>query len=226
MSLFKYFGNIEYAQKFITSGEVYFNSLGYFLDCENAYLRDELEGIVTFRPDNGLEINNITRRQKFIDGRFFHTLYNHVDDIFVFCVSKTFSNDLFEKFSSVCCVEIKDEVQFIKRVRCEIKKLYNRRVIRNDKLLCSDICYRNMREPPLNLHSVPERTLFTKSDAFQTENEFRFLFSKRKKAFKVIDSNYTRILTYDIVPQRNNHAKNNNMIIRLGSVEDICSFKF
>ncbi len=60
-SLYKYFTNRKWADAFL-DGEVFFNSLTYFRDYEDANVReDKNEGSSVYRPESGLLITNHTQ---------------------------------------------------------------------------------------------------------------------------------------------------------------------
>ena len=81
--LFKYFSKHEYAENFISKGEVYFNSLSYFLSCEEVSKRDLYEDVNVYKPVNGLQVTNVNSHEKFVDPR---TLISRLNKPIEFCI--------------------------------------------------------------------------------------------------------------------------------------------
>src|SRR5947208_1936295 len=104
-SLFKYYDKHCWAEKFL-DGEVLFRSIAYFRECEDAVRGDEYEGTSTFLPTGGLQVHNHTQGTNV-------TLLEHAFDsevksneIFAFCVSRRFGDDIAKDLKAVVCVEI------------------------------------------------------------------------------------------------------------------------
>ena len=57
--IYKYFNNTNFRDRFVNLGEVYFNSLSYFLSCEDASRRDNTENANLYKPADGLQITKV-----------------------------------------------------------------------------------------------------------------------------------------------------------------------
>lgn len=114
-SRFKYFSCLKYAQDFL-DGKAFFRTAAFFRDYEDAkaqqVIGDEYECTRLYRLLNGLEINNLTRGTNgtLQMGMECHT---RADEIYLFCVSRSFNERLREEFSAVACVEIQRPKEFI-----------------------------------------------------------------------------------------------------------------
>src|SRR5215468_5468400 len=116
-TLYKYFTQREWAEQFL-DGAIYFNSLGYFCDWEDGEVRgDKYEGTSIYRPEGGLPINNLTRGfNKTFPGGSFESKAR-VEEIFVICASRSFTDELRDKFKAVACVEITKIQTLCTRIR-------------------------------------------------------------------------------------------------------------
>lgn len=116
MSLYKYFSERKWAEAFI-KGEVLFRSLSYFRDYEDHDVReDQNEGASIFRPEGGLVISNLTQGTTFtLPG---HALESSArqEEIFAFCVSRSLTDELRERFNAVAYVEILNIGAFCDRI--------------------------------------------------------------------------------------------------------------
>ena len=114
--LYKYFSQRNWAERFV-DGELLFRSLSYFRDYKDQIRGDRNEGSSIFSPENGLVINNETQgKTTILLGHAFESTVRQ-DEIFVFCLSRTFTQALSLEFEAVCCVEIQDIRQFCTRIK-------------------------------------------------------------------------------------------------------------
>jgi hypothetical protein len=111
-SLFKYFTEQRWADAFI-DGSILFRSLAYFRDYEDAQIRgDRKEGTSVYRPEGGLLITNHTQGRSFtIPNAGFEVVTNQ-EEIFVYCMSRSLTDDLCKRFEAVACVEIVNPPKF------------------------------------------------------------------------------------------------------------------
>ena len=116
-SLFKYFTEQRWADAFL-EGKILFRSLAYFRDYEDTKVRgDRNEGISIYRPEGGLLINNHTQGKSFtIPDAAFEVVTNQ-EEIFVYCLSRSLTDGLRERFESVACVEILKPPNFCERIK-------------------------------------------------------------------------------------------------------------
>jgi hypothetical protein len=118
-SLYKYYSNPKWAEAFL-NGELLFRSLSYFRDYEDQQVRGDLkEGTSIFRPAGGLEITNHTQGWRKIFPYSFQSTAN-LEEIFVFCLSRSFSEELRLRFEATACVEILDVKNFCARVEAAL----------------------------------------------------------------------------------------------------------
>ena len=102
-SIFKYFGDNQHLENFLQKGEVFFNTLSYFLSCEDLSRRDISEDANVYMPSKGLEISITATNQKLKDQRGLISRVKRPDRIFVFCTSLELSENLFRKFCAAGC---------------------------------------------------------------------------------------------------------------------------
>lgn len=189
VSVFKYFGNKQHLESFVNKGEVMFNTLSYFLSCEDQVRRDYLEGSNVYRPPEGLQITLTETRQTLLDTRVFISKINKPHRVFVFCTSTENSDYLYKKFSATGCVEILNLDAFKKRILHEIKKpIHN---IKNKTLLSDAVSYYDSEQEPSARHACPDQIIMSKTLPFSDEKEYRFSFAKDQNAFDVNNIDYS-----------------------------------
>lgn len=213
-SVFKYFGQKQHLESFVSKGEVMFNTLSYFLSCEDEARRDYLEDSNIYRPSNGLQITLTKTQQKLTDPRALISKVKNPHRVFVFCTSTENSDYLYQKFSAEGCVEILNLDQFKKRMLHVIKKpIHN---IKNQTLLANAVSYYDHQQEVGTRHACPDQIIMSKLMNFSEEKEFRFAFAKDKNAFDVNNVDYS--LSSGIVPS--NLVGNGKKLI-LGDLTDI-----
>jgi hypothetical protein len=116
-SRYKYFSNLDYARQFL-DGKVFHQTLAFFRDYEDAaaqqIIGDEFESTRLYRPLDGLRVNNLTRRTTFPLQMGFESSARAAE-IYVFCISFAFSEELKREFRAQACVEILRPAEFIRR---------------------------------------------------------------------------------------------------------------
>jgi hypothetical protein len=116
-SRYKYFSNIDHARQFM-GGRVYHQTLGYFRDYEDGaskrVIGDEFESTRIYRPADGLQVNNLTQGTSFPLPMGFESSAR-AGEIYVFCMSLLFTDDLTSEFGACAVVEILKPGAFIKR---------------------------------------------------------------------------------------------------------------
>src|SRR5207249_269383 len=89
----------------------------YFRDCEDEVRGDRHEGLATLRPKDGLVVNNLTQKKTFtLPGAAFESSAKE-EEIFVFCASRSLTDELRERFGAIACVEIADIAAFCARIQ-------------------------------------------------------------------------------------------------------------
>ena len=216
--IFKYFKNSTFQNQFVDLGEVYFNSLSYFLTCEDSARRDITEPLNVYRPDSGLKINITDSEKTLTDQRFLISQIKNPHRVFIFCTSLEFSGHLQKKFDASGCVEIYDLSEFKKRLQKAL--IYKSRLglIKNKTLLSDKIQYYEVKNEPKARHACPDQIIMSKPfDDFSDEKEYRFAFSRDKDAFNVNNVQYLLSPQIPLTTWPNSHQ-----VLRLGSLRDIC----
>ena len=120
--IYKYFGNQAYLDSFL-AGEVYFNSLSFFLSCEDMSRRDDAEDRFIFRPHRGLQVTNHTTRSEFVLHGQLNSRVKNPDRIFIFCASTKYCRSLIRKFGAQCCVEVSNVQEFKRRIQHALQQV-------------------------------------------------------------------------------------------------------
>ena len=169
----------ESGRKHLSMGEILFRSLSYFRDYEDNNVReDQNEGTSIFRPEGGLIINNLTRRTTFTLPGYALESAAKQEEIFVFCVSRSLTYELRERFKAIACVEILDIGAFRNRIEaallpfkstfpgCPDRKRIGRRVV-----------YYSETEAGNPRWALPDMIATSKLDKYSWQDEFRLVFS-------------------------------------------------
>src|SRR5712691_12074713 len=116
--LFKYFSERQWAEAFIQDGAMRFRTLAYFRDYEDAQTRGDFnEAVAILRPTGGLAGRNRTQRRDFCMTDAAVEFFVKAGEIFVYCLSKSQTEEMREHFNAVACVEILDAKAFCRRVQ-------------------------------------------------------------------------------------------------------------
>lgn len=174
MKVYKYLPS-QYAERLLSKGELLFRSLSYFQDLEDDGVRqDDHEGILSHRPADGLEINNISSGEAFnLPHRFESEAL--VDQIFVACFSTELSSDLAAEFGADACIEITDVIRLVARVRGVLRL---RSAVDKKVLPFGLVEYRTGEEPPIVDWALPEKIVMLKRVEYQRQKEFRIAFAE------------------------------------------------
>lgn len=215
--LYKYFGHKNHLENFIEHGEVYLNSVSYFLNCEENSRRDETENLNVYRPINGLIVNSSITGQTFTVPLQLNSQIYGTDRIFVFCMSSQYSAQLNHKFRAYGCVEIADVEAFKERLRLKIKTHLGINDLSKDIFLSGPISYYDSADEPGTRHACPDQIVMAKPKAFSDEQEYRFVFTEDAALFQVNQVKYS--LSSGTLQSQDKHS---HLILRLGSLADIC----
>lgn len=210
-SLYKYFTNRKWADAFL-DGEVFFNSLAYFRDYEDGNVReDKNEGNSVYRPEEGLLITNHTQGKTFsMPGFAFESTANQ-EEIFVFCVSRSLTDDLRKRFNAVACVEIFKIQTFCARIA---RALPPHVTVRADR-----VDYYDLSEPPNPRWALPDQIAMSKFKSYAWQNEFRFVFCLtdalgfEKAALRLVKGD---------AREAPKPAEHHSHLLRARSLRDIC----
>jgi len=210
-SLYKYFTNRKWADAFL-DGEVFFNSLAYFRDYEDGNVReDKNEGNSVYRPEEGLLITNHTQGKTFtMPGFAFESTANQ-EEVLVFCVSRSLTDDLRKRFNAVACVEIFKIKTLCARIE---RALPPRAAFRADR-----VDYYDLNEPPNPRWALPDQIAMSKFKSYAWQNEFRFVFCLtdalgfEKAALRLVKGD---------AREAPKPAEHHSHLLRARSLRDIC----
>lgn len=207
----KYYDDRRWAEAFL-NGEILFRSLSYFRDYEDENIRrDRSEGTSLFQPENGLVINNLSQGTKF-------TLPDHsfqssakADEIFIFCASRSHSDERYKKFGAVARVEILDIASLCGRVK---------RALPADAVLRGQpVAYYSAAENPTPRWAFPEQIATSKLADYAWQEEFRVVFSLTGAlGFEKVEP---RLVQTD-ARRRQRHTMHQPYLLKVGCLSDIC----
>jgi hypothetical protein len=114
--LYKYFSERKWAEAFLREN-LLLRSLSYFRDHEDNEVRgDHNERTVVFRPEGGLVINSLTQGTTMtLPGPAFESSAKQ-EEIFVFYLSMSLTEELRERFRAIACFEILTIGSFCDRI--------------------------------------------------------------------------------------------------------------
>jgi len=166
--LYKYFTERKWADAFL-NGEELFRSLAYFRDYEDMSVRqDKNEGNAVFRPGSGLRVNNHTQGTTFtLPGFAFESTANQ-EEILVFCVSRSLTEELHRRFEALACVEIQRVPTLCERIK--------RVLPANATFHARRVDYYDEGEGPGARWALPEQIATSKFKSYGWQDEFRIMF--------------------------------------------------
>lgn len=212
-SLFKYYDQRIWAEKFL-EGEVLFRSLAYFRDCEDTARGDEYEGTSRFLPDGGLQITSQTKGTQFtLDEYAFESAVN-ANEIFVFCTSRRFGEDLAKEFNTVVAVEIRRMPTFCDRIQAALPPTAAFRARRVD--------YYEQSQSGNPRWALPDNIAASKLKKWAYQQETRFIFSLTDALnFENVKCQlvYRKTRTPPMPEEHLCH------LLKIGSLRDICALR-
>lgn len=164
-------------------GRFRFCSLSFYqaLEDEEGVRQDPNEGRSFFRPDEGLKVTLVNRPGSFTIPGGAHRSLARVNEIFVFCLSMSESDELRTRFRSTCCVEILSIPTFCDRVAGALatyKAKFPRLPGRSARFRVGHrVIYYSPSQGGDTRHMLPDRIAFSKFDSFAWQDEFRLIFS-------------------------------------------------
>jgi len=219
-SLYKYFSELKRAEAFI-NGEVLFRALSYFRDYEDNNVReDQNEGTSIYRPEGGLIVNNQTKGTTFtLPGHAFESTAKQ-EEIFVFCLSRSFTDELRERFKAVSCVEILNVRAFCDKIETALlpsKATFPGPLDR--KRIGQRVEYYRETEAANPRWALPDMIATSKLDSYAWQDEFRLVFSLTDAlGFE----NVAVRLTQGNARKSRNPAEHHIYRLSAGSFRDIC----
>ena len=177
-SLYKYYDNREWADAFL-NGNLRFRSLSYFRDYEDEQIRgDKNEGTSLFRPEGGLVLTNQTQGYTDTVPFSFNATVNQ-EDIFVFCLSRSFTAGLRNRFKAVACIEIFNTKAFCARVEAAALLLgratFPGKPVRTR--VGQPVEYYEETDNCTPRWALPDVIAVSKLKTFSWQNEYRLMFS-------------------------------------------------
>jgi hypothetical protein len=172
-SLYKYFTDRKWAEAFL-DGEVLFRSLAYFRDYENEsedekVRKDDKEGNLVFGPSEGLLVSNQTQATSGTWPGWRMESRTKQAEIFVLCTSRSFSEELRDRFGAVVCVEILKIAEFCRRI--------SRTIPQNPTFFAGRVTYYDPSQGPEERWALPDLIARSKFKGYEWQHEYRFLFS-------------------------------------------------
>jgi len=172
MPLYKYLPS-EFVKGFLTKGEVLFRTLSYFRRVEHRARGDAAEGVHIDDPDNPVKLENLTTGITHIgDYRFLNSVDQ--ENVYAFCCSQSYDQNLMAEFSCNACVVITDPEVFFLRCRVAAKRVVS---VSPPGLIHGPVRYwRRNEESPLNVKD-PRNIPFLKNHSFAAQDEYRAVFA-------------------------------------------------
>ena len=177
-TLYKYFSKLEHKDKFL-DGELYCQPLSHFQAIEDNNVRgDRVEGVSSFEPMTGLAINNLTTGHSFVlEGHKFESAAQS-DQIYVFCLTSTFSDRIAQGFDAVACVQILDVPKFCSLSTSGLPPDFIVPSVDKMRRIGHKVRYYDPVEPPGTRWALPELIAISKRMEFSWQDEFRLVFGR------------------------------------------------
>jgi len=218
-SLYKYFSKQPYAEDFL-DGIIYFRSLTYFRDYDDKNVReDKNEGTALYSPAGGLHINNMTQGKSMLAPEWSFSSSAKQKDIFVFCLSQSFSRVLWDKFGAVACVEIRDIGEFCRRAEAALPPKATFPKPHGRARIGHRVEYYKATEAGSARWALPDRISTSKLSDYAWQDEFRLVFSVADAfEFENVDTRLVHVAHQDVP----NHAEHFSHQAKARSLRDIC----
>jgi hypothetical protein len=212
-SRYKYFSQLDYAKQFI-AGKVYHQTLGFFRDYEDKATKqvigDEFESTRIFRPVDGLHVNIQTQGTS---GQLLMAFESsaRAGEIYIFCLSLSFTDELSKEFRAVACVEILSPLKFIQRWLAKLPE--------GATHFAKKVDYYRQEDLPSNVWLQPHLIATTKLDHFAYQQEYRLGFCTTNALEFNEAKQELRDRKERPIPRPEEH---HNKTLDLGGLTDIC----
>lgn len=211
-SRYKYFQKFERAKQFL-DGRVYCQTLAVFRDYQDKTAKqiigDEFESTRIYRPAAGLQINQAQGTSGPSQMGFESSA--RAGEIYVFCISVAFTDELRKEFNAEACVEILQPAKFIQRWHAALPK--------DAKHFAKKVDYYRQEHVPGNVWPQPHLIATTKLDRFAYQQEYRLGFSTSG----ALDFGQT---TQQLVDRKmrplSKPEEHDHHTLHLGDLRDIC----
>lgn len=219
--LYKYFSEERWADAFL-KGEMLFRSLSYFRDYEDMNVReDQYEGTTVFQPPNGLIMNIEGQTEACLLPRYAFRSTTKQDEIFVFCLSRSLSEDLWQRFNAVTCVEISNVPTFCQRIEAALPTTAKFPTLSNRSRIGHRVQYYETADPPRSRWALPDMIAISKQKGYAWQDEFRLVFSLTDALeFENINPCITNSVERE--PPKPAAAEHYCHTITVGDLSDIC----
>jgi hypothetical protein len=175
-SSYKYYSKRTWAEEFL-DGKLLFHSLSFYRDYEDSNVRgDRNEGTSVFRPKGGLVINNQTQAKTFTLPRHAFKSAANQEEIFVFCASRSFTDELREKFKAMVCVEILRIQTFCERIEAALPHKATFPGPRGRTRIGQRVEYYHETEGGNPRWALPDKIATSKFDCYSWQDEYRLVF--------------------------------------------------
>ena len=218
-SLYKYYTERKWAEVFL-DGELLFRSLAYFRDYEDKDIRgDKNEGTAIFRPEGGLVVNNLTQGRILTLPRHFFTSTANQEEILVFCLSRSLTDEMLERFEAAVCVEILNIPQFCARIEAALPPETTFPGRPGRQQIGQRVEYYQATEGGNSRWALPDKIATSKLDGYAWQDEFRLVFS-------LTDALNFEKVNVRVVPDgartASNSGEHHQHPVKAGSLRDIC----
>ena len=175
--LFKYFNSLQRADEFV-DGRFRCWSLAYYRGVEDGGVRGDVnEGRFAFRPREGLTGYNHTQQRAFTLPDFALTSLVRFNEIFVFCMSRCLSLELWEAFGAKVCVEVDDPASFCSQVGRSLPSGVKFAGVPGRERIGHRVEYFDETDSPDTRWALPDRIARSKRRSYAHQREFRLIFS-------------------------------------------------
>ena len=175
--LYRLFDDLQYAQAMMR-GSLRFGSLARYRDIEEQKVRgDRKEGTSVYSPPKGLEITNYTRKTFSVKEGWLMESDAKSDEIFVFCMSKSLTDEMMRAFNAVACVEITDVPRFCRRVENALKDASLGGKPGRERI-GQAVQYYDPAHQPEARWAIPDMIASSKFNYYKWQDEFRLLYSR------------------------------------------------
>lgn len=209
--LYKYLPS-QFAESFVTRGELMFRSLSYFHTAEGLARGDALEGTHVDHPDNDITIENLSTGAV-IKGDFAFLNRINTDAVFCFCMSTTFTQKMLTEFDCDACVEITNVADFLSRWRVGLKA-----ICPHWHFMMRRVTYYDTNKPTGIDIKNPRNLAFFKPSNYQHQAEYRLIaapsYAFALKEQIVVGTKLTEVLAQE-------HRNPETITVACGSLADI-----
>ena len=217
--LFRYITHPEWVTEFL-QGRLYCNGLHTFQTIEDENVRgDQYEGIGLHRPQDGLQINNLTTGKSFVLPGYQFESSLAAKQINILCLSNIKSELLACRFGAQACIEIVEPKAFCDLASAGLPNGYELPNVEGRNRIGHKVRYYDLNSPPANLWALPELLAISKKMEFSWQDEFRLVFGK-KGSFE-FESAQLQLNQSGLVA-RSSAQVPDPQILELGDISHIC----